>query len=771
MVDIIKQDMTDIWAVAGDVVAPDSSKVRAGWGVEVVPRQWWNWFENRQDTNIAYMLQKGIPEWDQFTEYLANKSYVQRNGVVYKCILTGVNKDPATVPANWTKAFPESTAYLEHVKSLPVTANTVTYTNASRVAAQVATATYGLSLLALTSSAAGRALLEAQQANSNLTALSGVSAATNILPYFTGTSAMAGTALTSYARSLLGQNDASSMRSTLGLTSAATTAVQTGPLDTTSGRILTVGAFGSGGKSLDLRSTIYVNGTPQDVFGTGTTFGFTNGGSGADPATTLSIPALSSGVAYGTLQVNAQHSDVSGLQSTSRVFTTGNGRVFTQVAASATTWGPWNESWNTDNLVKTTSTSDATVGRMLKVGDFGLGTTGPVNLNGTNAADSITIPTGFYEVNPTNTWESRPIAGTWTRIIHHAHNNPAGYATQYATAGFNTAGSSNRYFNRTLIAGVWSDWVEIYHSGNSGTLVSQVQAGIQPQLDSKQPNLGYIPVQQGTGTGQLTNTVKIGWGGLARLRLMVDNTDFAYQWPIDINGASSTASRWTTARTLSLSGDASGSVPFDGSSNANLVVTVLDDSHQHSISTVTGLQAALDSTIKRTGMQTISSDNGVISQPIAMGQLLLRPTTATGAGQAAALTFLRPGYGVNLGLSSTTAELVVGGYSMGTVEYPIVHTGNLKSKVAEFGFAGGGGQGYTTMPNGMIIQYGIFNGATGGTVNFPIAFPNECQSVVLTTRGKGLGCLDGKVPTKTSFSWYQASLPESIGINWIAIGY
>ena len=53
MVDIIKQDMTDIWAVAGDVVAPDSAKVRAGWAVEAVPRQWWNWFENRQDTNVG----------------------------------------------------------------------------------------------------------------------------------------------------------------------------------------------------------------------------------------------------------------------------------------------------------------------------------------------------------------------------------------------------------------------------------------------------------------------------------------------------------------------------------------------------------------------------------------------------------------------------------------------------------------------------------------------------------------------------------------------
>lgn len=41
------------------------------------------------------------------------------------------------------------------------------------------------------------------------------------------------------------------------------------------------------------------------------------------------------------------------------------------------------------------------------------------------------------------------------------------------------------------------------------------------------------------------------------------------------------ADKWTTARTLTLSGDTSGSVSFDGSSNAVLSVTVTNDSHTH----------------------------------------------------------------------------------------------------------------------------------------------------------------------------------------------
>ena len=46
------------------------------------------------------------------------------------------------------------------------------------------------------------------------------------------------------------------------------------------------------------------------------------------------------------------------------------------------------------------------------------------------------------------------------------------------------------------------------------------------------------------------------------------------------------ADKWTTARTLSLSGDASGSVSWDGSANATLSVTVANDSHTHTNTTL-----------------------------------------------------------------------------------------------------------------------------------------------------------------------------------------
>lgn len=59
------------------------------------------------------------------------------------------------------------------------------------------------------------------------------------------------------------------------------------------------------------------------------------------------------------------------------------------------------------------------------------------------------------------------------------------------------------------------------------------------------------------------------------------------------------ANKWTTARTLSLAGDASGSVSIDGSGNVTLTASVPTKSHNHSIAQVTGLQAALDALAAR----------------------------------------------------------------------------------------------------------------------------------------------------------------------------
>lgn len=59
-------------------------------------------------------------------------------------------------------------------------------------------------------------------------------------------------------------------------------------------------------------------------------------------------------------------------------------------------------------------------------------------------------------------------------------------------------------------------------------------------------------------------------------------------------GTAEVANKLAIARSISLTGDATGSTNFDGSANVSIGVTVADDSHNHSISNVGGLQSALD---------------------------------------------------------------------------------------------------------------------------------------------------------------------------------
>ena len=61
-----------------------------------------------------------------------------------------------------------------------------------------------------------------------------------------------------------------------------------------------------------------------------------------------------------------------------------------------------------------------------------------------------------------------------------------------------------------------------------------------------------------------------------------------------VTGTADTADALTTARTISLTGDVTGSVSFDGSQNVEITTTVADDSHNHTIANVDGLQTALD---------------------------------------------------------------------------------------------------------------------------------------------------------------------------------
>ena len=68
-----------------------------------------------------------------------------------------------------------------------------------------------------------------------------------------------------------------------------------------------------------------------------------------------------------------------------------------------------------------------------------------------------------------------------------------------------------------------------------------------------------------------------------------------------VTGNASTATALATARNIALTGDVSGNVNFDGTGNVSITTVVADDSHNHTIANVDGLQTEIDTKAELAG--------------------------------------------------------------------------------------------------------------------------------------------------------------------------
>lgn len=102
--------------LTGDITTIQAlSNWEAGWvGATVTDRR----FPTAEETTgvnkvitqqLAYLFQKGIPEWDANTTYFAGVSYCQKDGLIYVSLTdNNINNNPATSTANWSVAFANS---------------------------------------------------------------------------------------------------------------------------------------------------------------------------------------------------------------------------------------------------------------------------------------------------------------------------------------------------------------------------------------------------------------------------------------------------------------------------------------------------------------------------------------------------------------------------------------------------------------------------------------------------------------------------------------
>ena len=80
--------------------------------------------------------------------------------------------------------------------------------------------------------------------------------------------------------------------------------------------------------------------------------------------------------------------------------------------------------------------------------------------------------------------------------------------------------------------------------------------------------------------------------------------------------------------------------------------------------------------------------------------------------------------------------------------------------------------GWTTLPGGLIMQYGSFvPGALSGTENFVFAFPNAIYNINLTIEATATRTVLLKTSSVTGFTWSVAIATNFItNVYWTAIG-
>lgn len=228
----------------------------------------------------------------------------------------------------------------------------------------------------------------------------------------------------------------------------------------------------------------------------------------------------------------------------------------------------------------------------------------------------------------------------------------------------------------------------------------------QEKQTQAQTNIGgpFLPLSGGTVSGTIAAT---GFSG-------------------PLAGNASTASKWATARTITLSGDATGSVSFDGSADATLTLTIANGS-------VTNAMLAADS---------------VTFSKVANTDVATQAEAESGTANDCFMTPLRVAQAIN--------ELSTGGIAYGS-SY--------------------GNNWYIKFTNGFVIQAGYW--APGGAglaanISLPIAMTTTSYFVGITAINDSYNFVVGRPVGTTTihlfFNNYNNLNPGS-PFRWIVCGY
>lgn len=128
-----------IWGSTGSAVDPGTAEINTGWAAEIPPFETQNYWQQRVDTLLQNIEQKGIMEWSTDTTYGIGSWVFASDNDIYKS-LTGSNSgnDPVSSPTNWEAfndvvAVPDAIEGTRGIAELATTPETQAGTNDTKI--------------------------------------------------------------------------------------------------------------------------------------------------------------------------------------------------------------------------------------------------------------------------------------------------------------------------------------------------------------------------------------------------------------------------------------------------------------------------------------------------------------------------------------------------------------------------------------------------------------------------------------------------------------
>jgi hypothetical protein len=164
------------------------------------------------------------------------------------------------------------------------------------------------------------------------------------------------------------------------------------------------------------------------------------------------------------------------------------------------------------------------------------------------------------------------------------------------TLNVNSTGAKAIYFKNAAISAGYLKANYIYefiYDGTNYVLVGDVDTNTDTKVRLYKDETGTYPIiGSRTAAGSVTSGSTAVYGEISGTKAITmtpsTGTITATTFSGALTGNADTATKLATARTISLTGDATGSGEFDGSGNLSITVTVADNSHTHSYLPLSG---------------------------------------------------------------------------------------------------------------------------------------------------------------------------------------